>query len=211
MTHLVSFCFVVMRSCVNSTKPTKQHIFFYFCLLSLFFNFCFNFVFCLYFCGLASLHLSALLLLHFTAKHFLPLHNIYLSADSDCVRKHTLCEWSGTETSKIEPTLNHCCLEVTRHSVPLPHRPCFAQHTLVPSLNYIRRDSAAHSSIFLRPGKVLVHSKVNHVRLSLSLSLAAPPWLANRECKVDAVSASVGLKLFSTKFFAIHHAPCDHL
>lgn len=196
MTHLVSFCFVVMRSCGNSTKPTKQH-------------FCFYFVFCLYFCGLASLHLSASLLLHFTAKHFLPLHNIYLGADSDCVRKHTLREWSGTETSKIEPTLNHCCLAVARHSVPLPHRPCFAQHTLVPSLNYIRRRSAAHSSIFLRPGKVLVHSKVNHVRLSLSL--AAPPWLANRECKVDAVSAAVGLKLFSTKFFAIHRASRDHL
>lgn len=85
MTHLVSFCFVVMRSWVNSTKPTKQHIFFF--LTFVFFNFCFNFVFCLYFWGLASLHLSTFLLLHFTAKHFLSLHNIYLSADSDCVRK----------------------------------------------------------------------------------------------------------------------------
>lgn len=129
---------------------------------------------------------------------------IFTSAQIQTVyEKHTSREWSGTETSKIEPTLNHCCLEVTRQSVRLPHRPCFAQHNLVPSLNYIRRDSAAHSSIFLRPGKVLVHSKVNHLRLSLSL--AAPPWLANRECKVDAVSASVGLKLCSTKFFAITH------
>lgn len=49
------------------------------------------------------------------------------------------------------------------------------------------------------------HSKVNHLRLSLSL--AAPSWLANRECKVDAVSVSIGLKLFSIKIlqFITHH------
>lgn len=119
------------------------------------------------------------------------------------VQIHTVCEnilhvdEKAWKPPKIEPTLNHCCREVTRHSAPLPHPPRLAQHALVPSLNYIRRDSAARSSIFLRPGKLLVHSKVNHVRLAL----AAPPWLANRECKVDALSASIGLKLFSTIFF----------